>query len=322
MSLLIKFLVVYLLTMMIQDHAAKIIQMNHTDLGLLFLVHVDTNIANVNQELNVTTNPEIFNMYIWLDNAMLPNETIDISGHVECSYGLAAHICLLKGIVISKDASPIILLPEHLLSKNGRDISFLHSQLKFYTKQFEPIESSCDHFLASYFDLDVADIQNGHINKSGLFEQLIVSPFTFRTNALSFTQSVDYIDPLCPLLLKNAKINMMNIFGLHNSSLTKHKLKFRALNESFGQDAARLDLNCIVNQLNLFDIYRVDIDEELVNVDVFLKMRSLFILGVMGRIADSNLFKNFRDLISVSFHIVNLREFLHASDNKWLAGLN
>ena len=222
-----------------------------------------------------------------------------------------------KGIVVSRETSPFIRYGRSgIISKTV----FSKSRIAFYNRYLAPINTSCDSFLASYFDLELDDIKHGRINKTHLFESIESGPFSNIDN-LEFGTDIEFDGPFCPLLFKNSVSEQLTIQGLQSNRLVRSMLEFWDLSHVSGGQG-QLNLNATNRVLLITHIYRVGIGSATLNKDVFKLTKNLVLSGVLAAFPDEDVFKNLRALRKLILEATNLREFLHSSTNKWIEYLN
>ena len=142
-------------------------------------------------------------------DGLVINEAIDLRSQNFSSMFMIT-FWLTKGFVIANHSQPIFILPFM-----GHDayiaVTFDYGYFKFYNKHLQPLDSSCDSYLASYFDLDIEDLQNGRVNRTLLVSQIDTSFFP-PMSRLDFSSNFIPTTKVCPLIFKNAFIGFLNIF--------------------------------------------------------------------------------------------------------------
>lgn len=109
----------------------------------------------------------------------------------------------------------------------------------------------------------------------------------------------------CPFLFSKTKIKSLIVQGVYKTFLKTNILKFHDLVK------IDYDIESTINNLVLVDdIYNIDLDSELLNRDVFKKMRKLTIIGSV-RFIQNDVFKPFKSLHGIEFTFENTREFFH-----------
>ena len=268
---------------------------------------------------NLALRSQVFNnseeLKFYFDFLMI-NQTLDVSYQTNLS-DFTLTFEALGGFVVSKEASPCVLPPNI-----SEIVKFSNTIFKFYDKNLRLLGPTCDSFLASYFDIDIGELLSGKVNKTKLFDELQVSTLSINFYFVSFEEPVAHEQKICPLAFKHFYTSTLFIASLQSNVLSSHKLEFADLEETFGESASSLDLNCTLSEVWLRRLYRVEINSRFLNKLVFANTNHMTFIGVMGRIADDNVFKYLRNLKLMVFGFYNTREFFHYSNNRWLADLN
>ncbi len=140
-----------------------------------------------------------------------------------------------------------------------------------------------------------------------------------QTNFLSIIRNLDvshsYVHPnMCPYVLKNSFIWILNINYLSSSFVRKNVLTFIKEKKS-----AVTNLNSTIYQLQL-DLYRINLTDQLLNKMIFKKLLILDLNGCIDLI-QNELFKDLDNLKMIRFRTQNMRK-LFSKNNKWLDWLN
>ena len=149
----------------------------------------------------------LFQLFHLFQNLTLPT-------HARCSrypreilkHQITIQFEALGGLIVSKEASPIVMLPvsNNLNMNTLIVVEFMNSHIKFYDKHHRLLGPTWDSFLASYFDIDIDNIRSGNVNKSRLYEEVLLSPLRINVYGFLFNESVDHEQTICPLDFKNA----------------------------------------------------------------------------------------------------------------------
>lgn len=277
-------------------------------------------ISNTNELLRSQDSNDQFERVFLHFHYSIINQTLDLTSlSTNLSGTFYVEILSAQGFIVSKDASPFIIPPIIPMNQTQAALIFKNSAFFFYDSNRRPLGASCDGFLASYFGMDIGDLRSGRVNKSSLFEQLQASTFSMTVVGLILHEYVDLGQKLCPLIFKNFNMDSFTLSGLHKNMLSSHMLEFSDLEETFGETASSLDLNCWIAALWIRKIYRPELSSKLFNRHVFAKTNIIFISGVMGRISEDALFRSLEALNEIFFDAYNTREFFHYSNNKWLS---
>ena len=308
-SLIVIFLSInfaYLSMIMIRVDQKFILQINSMSIS-----DINRNSVNYSYSLEVD---------IWFGNNKVWDSTLNLQ-YIKFNFGGMLSVRCLKGFVISKSTSPLFIAA---YTEEAKDYSFviMDSQILFYNKNLEPIDSSCDSFLASYFDLNPDDLkQKGKVNKSLLFDQITEILFSVNAKELFIHKDNLIAGPICPLFFKNSQITKLSIAGLQNNRLTTHIFEFSDMKQTF-EDGKMRDLDWNVQRLYLSDIYRLSIGPKVLDSDILQPVQRIIFSGVLSPFAQEDVFKDFKNIRAITILASNLREFLHSSTNEWMAYLN
>ena len=275
-------------------------------------------IFQLNKKFSQTIYPQFPTAIIKFDNNLVLNETIDFRNQPSGLGQLELHIWYLKGFVISRSALPLALFfnsADYLVTINLNDSFF-----RFFDKFKRRLDTSCESFLASYFDLDIDDIIKNRVNKTQLFIEIEHSLFSLNLDILAFMTGVVLDGLICPLLFKNSFLHNFVVIGSQENRLIYRSLEFRDLKDTFG-DTETLNLHTDILKYSISNIYRSEFCSRNFNKLVFKNTVSIKLIGVIGKIVDSDTFAliNLKELVLI---FSNTREFLHMSDNKWMSQLN
>ena len=84
---------------------------------------------------------------------------------------------------------------------------------------------------------------------------------------------------------------------------------------------SNFSLRTVVHDFSVSSAYRIPF-EVLLNKDVLKNTARMYLAGTYARINEGRLFASFQSLKVLVLSPNNIREFLHYSQNKWLAQLN
>ena len=217
----------------------------------------------------------------------------------------------VKGFAVTRRASPFVIIPK-AFTDLGKQVIFENSRLDFYDQQGRLLGPSCDEYLMSFHnitrkELEVSDMQT--------LVKTFVSTFSQSFPLLSFSKTVGITKTLCPLIFKDANIETL----LLNIAFEKNFIKTQVF--EFSEPPLDLELNIFIQTFASFSLYRITF-ESFLDVRVFENLKIISFQGTLLAMNDENFFKNFDTLRFLHFSVQNLREFLHSSNNRWMANLN
>jgi len=120
-----------------------------------------------------------------------------------------------------------------------------------------------------------------------------------------------YPKSICPLIFYQSSLEFVYFTDITNSLLVKNRLKF-------GDSTFEVTIDTLRTVYFELNYERLTLDN--FNANLFKHTQSLFILGILDSI-DTELFYNFKNLLTIDFKINNLDDFFHQG-NKWLPFLN
>ena len=123
----------------------------------------------------------------------------------------------------------------------------------------------------------------------------------------------EYQIDLCPLVFKNAEIQIMVLEGLVDSFYKRNSLKFTS--EVFN------DLNSTINDLHLNKVENIKLDLKILHPSVFTKLRRVYVYGPIKSI-DKNLFAMLPYLSNFYFPSMYFRKMIHENGIDWIKEMN
>lgn len=135
---------------------------------------------------------------------------------------------------------------------------------------------------------------------------------SFRNVFLGYFSQIYFINPICPVIFKNVKIDWLYISSIRPDN----KLQFIQLNNT-----SSFDLNSRIKYLQIQSSNIDILDCKLLDVNVFKYLEKLSIEFSNLSSIEINLFKRFKYLKRINFWLYNLNEFLR-SNLDWLLDLN
>ena len=78
-------------------------------------------------------------------------------------------------------------------------------------------------------------------------------------------RNVEYPEPICYLVFKNARIYTLMLNYIPITSLNRRMFEFSSLRDTFN---GSVDLNCSINQVLYLDAYHPDLGPESINPDL------------------------------------------------------
>jgi len=178
--------------------------------------------------------------------------------------------------------------------------------LKLITNQGMKIDYVQWQFKRTVFDFY---LQNNLINSSVCNSNIQNWKMLSTIRYLELIQIV-FSSEICPFVFKNASLKLLSIW-ISSSFISERTLKF--------QNVSASNLNSTVFHVDLF-IYHVNLNEIILNKNVFEKMIILDLTGPIKSIQD-DLFKSFNKLRVLRLRTQNVRKHF-ANNNKWLNSLN
>ena len=134
---------------------------------------------------------------------------------------------------------------------------------------------------------------------------------------LSIDRTSELLVPWCPYVFKNAEIGKFKLTQDRDSLFLHHSLRFYDIKNPNNES---VNLHSWIFELMYLQVFNLRLDEKSLNVLVYKKIFNLEIQGTLSSIRD-DIFKNFQELIKFDIDVANFRDFIHASNNKWLAHL-
>jgi hypothetical protein len=188
-----------------------------------------------------------------------------------------------------------------LLSNPFKEIKFVNSS---FTNIVWYIELSNFEFYINNVLINETQCQN--INKSNWNYFIMNSKLVLYINAF-------YSLKTCPYIFKNTIIRELSIYNVRSSYINSNVLNFQKIKNT----------NHLLNSnvfLVEFTLYRIRLDTNLLNEDIFKKTGSIQIDGILNGIQD-DLFKSFKELKLIRIRTQHVKH-LFAKNNKWLESLN
>jgi hypothetical protein len=129
-----------------------------------------------------------------------------------------------------------------------------------------------------------------------------------------YFNNMKYFQSTCSYFFMNSQITNLYFYDLINSPVDQNILGFTDLYSN----GNLFNLNCEINNV-LFEIYRVNINYELINRQIFKNTQVISFCGVIDRIAiNFDFFNTFNHLNNIQFSLVNFHEFFYKNP-KWLS---
>ena len=274
--------------------------------------------TRLNKQLKsqVYAKPRVLNLDFL--NSVTISEKIDLTEQSDFYQYADVYLKGVNGFVVSREAAPILAWNGNL--KLDISLSFQKTKLRFFDQRLDPLDGSCESFLASYFQLNTSDIKSGKLSAKELAKTMVNGLFTAYYRFWYILNDVEYYEPVCPLVFKNLVIEAFLLEGLESNKLVKHTLRFSDMAKIMGNSSEE-SINCKIHNAIFKGVFRVDIGTDLLNRHVFALTSSLVINGALSRFSD-DLFRNLISLKVIYLEILNMREFFHASDNIWLKSIN
>lgn len=179
-----------------------------------------------------------------------------------------------------------------LLFLNIKDIYF---RSKFLYDLQKKISISNINFFYSDFDV----IANGSTRCLEVDDEYL--NFFGCLESLGFAYTVRYFEKTCPLIFSNCELDLVEFNGMSDTFLKRNKLGFlpskRTINSSI--------------QSMLVNAYKIDLDESLLDANVFEKTVQIELKGRIGKIN----FAQLKNLITININVNNLEEFFFNNKN-------
>ena len=122
-----------------------------------------------------------------------------------------------------------------------------------------------------------------------------------------------YRHTICPLMFKNAYIDILYFHGMSNLFFLRNVISFT--NNTFR------DLNSTINELVFFNCENLVVDANLLNPSVFKGVGYITIYHPISKI-DDHIFRNFRLLWYVQLDATNFRNLINKQGIKWIRAIN
>ena len=166
----------------------------------------------------------------------------------------------MKGLAVSNESLPYVFIDPIYARARIIHLQLAFSSLRFFDRRLKTIDTTCNSFLASYFDLKVENIKNDKVDKNELFRQLEYGAFG-NLQSLEFDLTTVFDGPLCPLLFKNSRIALLKFNEMQLNTLVHHLVEFSFLNETFPR-AAEIDINFKLPNLEFLSLYRTSLSSK------------------------------------------------------------
>lgn len=127
-----------------------------------------------------------------------------------------------------------------------------------------------------------------------------------------------YKNRLCPLLFKNARINLLYISGMSNHFFRQNVLSFNSIHEN---ETLLDDLNSSIRELGLYRTENIALDKNFLNPYVFKKITEIVTYEIISRI-ENDIFSYFKELKSFQSEAHYFRRLIHKQGVEWMRALN
>ena len=151
------------------------------------------------------------------------------------------------------------------------------------------------------------------IDKTNCNKQIPSLKLAQQINTLDIIMANKNSGETCPFIFKNIKFLLLSINNLRNSLIYRNKFTF------FNVSISNNDLNCSIYETYLI-MYHSELNTKLLNENVFKKLFSLDINGIINKI-DKDTFKNLDNLQLLRIKSQNIKQ-IFVKNNKWLKYLN
>ena len=119
-------------------------------------------------------------------------------------------------------------------------------------------------------------------------------------------------------VFKYARIELLGLMSVEDNRLINDMLTFYEIKNPKNFS---INLNTSFKTIRFYHVYRTSIGQKLLHPLVFGSAKKLEILGSILSI-DDEIFRSFQCFGKLEINTDNLRDFIHASNNKWMESLN
>ena len=235
----------------------------------------------------------IFSFYLSPDSLVRLTRSFDLKDLVLSTSLVHIHFEFIDGLVLGPFR--LIDLDQANFTSN---IFFGYSKLDFYLHNGSLIVPAlCDAELFKDYEV-------------GLFTNL-------QNSYVTFFPTTSYAHPICPFGFKNANLMRFYVANLRDDRVVQNVFRFSEITNTRN---ISINLNSVILNLEFSNIYRLKIDSNLVHPLVFHSVQELVVDGTIEMI-QTDLFRSLPMLRKIRIHLNNMREFFHASDNKWISAI-
>lgn len=178
-------------------------------------------------------------------------------------------------------------------------VELVNSKLDFYVSSHQ-LARSCQDYVDAYLT----------------YPRSIFQIYLYYYTQLTFLNCI-YKHPLCPLLFRYARINVLTISGMSDNFFRKNTLLFTG-----SENNSLLDtLDSYIYGLVLYRTENIAIDANFLNPFVFKHLSYINCYEPIGRI-DNNIFSFFRELKYLQLEAHFFRKLVHKQGIDWIRSIN
>lgn len=201
---------------------------------------------------------------------------------------------------------------EHLLQRATLEIYLINFKgIDVNSNLFSDLKSE---FIVLDFHFSIIEFYTNGLNIFACEKNLLSNSSLFnffnKINKLTFAITVKYKPNICPLIFKDKSMQEIKFFGISNSFVKMNILSFKDLalgpSESFNFSIQNLYLT----------VYNLELNQKLLNKDLFLTLNYLVLRGTITRI-EPELFSWFRNLTTLALELDHFGELM-AKSPEWL----
>lgn len=179
------------------------------------------------------------------------------------------------------------------LDSNGKsavELQVFDSEFEFYETREKKLDCDCN---------------------SDIFIKNSVRTILTKFSKLWLNNNIKYSNNMCPFVFWNTHYELVIANFLNETNMPIFK------NVSLPSDRV---LNSTINYLYLFNVKLNQLDNSLLNRDVFANIKTLQIFGTLNKV-DKETFKSFQGLKSIVFELFNFNSFIRGANTEWMKNL-
>ncbi|CAF0732264.1 unnamed protein product [Brachionus calyciflorus] len=185
------------------------------------------------------------------------------------------------------------------------------SGFRLESNPFESFKEN-DNLNLYLYDVNLETLNHDHVcNLSQIDHHNYVALFSSFKYILIGSGSFTMSGRLCPLAFMNANLRQIEAYYIESNNT----VKFSQLDEN-------IDLNCSVLNLRVWSAKNLVLDSHFLNAHIFALTRNIDFDFVYFHSIEDGTFQGLNKLRTLIFDLMNLKDFITKSDNKWMHSLN